>query len=239
MTAQAAPSSPIMNGQRLPETVDVPAPGAARWSVIWLHGLGADGHDFEALVPELRLPADHGVRFVFPHAPRRAVTVNGGLTMRAWYDLYGFDRDAPEDEAGIAASMGLIDGLIERERAEHAVEPNRIVLAGFSQGGAMALYGGLRRTQPVAGILALSAYLPLGPRLDGELAAASRETPIFQAHGEHDPVVPLTLARRSRDRISALRAAPTWYTYPMEHALCAREIDDLRAWLVDTVGLSG
>jgi len=228
-----------MNGQRLPETVEVPAPGAARWSVIWLHGLGADGHDFEALVPELRLPADHGVRFVFPHAPRRSVRVNGGLTMRAWYDLYGFDRDAPEDEAGIAASMGLIDGLIEREQAEHAVEPDRIVLAGFSQGGAMALYGGLRRTQPVAGILALSAYLPLGPRLDGELAAASRETPIFQAHGEHDPVVPLALARRCRDRIAALRAAPAWHTYPMEHTLCAREIEDLRAWLVDTVGLSG
>ena len=158
-------------GDALPQCVEIPAPGAHRWSVIWLHGLGADGHDFEAIVPELRLPADHGVRFVFPHAPQRPVTVNGGMRMRAWYDIAGADLAAKEDEAGIAESAALVEALIERERAL-GVPASRIVLAGFSQGGAVALHAGLRHAERLGGILALSAYLLLGERLGSEMSAA-------------------------------------------------------------------
>lgn len=222
--------------QTLPECVEVPAPGDHRWSVIWLHGLGADGHDFEPIVPELRLPADHGVRFVFPHAPERPVTVNGGMRMRAWYDIAGADLASKEDEDGIQDSTGIVEALIAREK-EFGVPAERIVLAGFSQGGAVALHVGLRHAERLGGIMALSAYLLLADRLEGEMSAGNRLTPIFQAHGEQDPVVPMELAAYSRDRIAALRPGPDWHTYPMPHSVCAEEIGDIRAWLVDTVGV--
>ena len=222
----------------LPECVEVPAAGAERWSVIWLHGLGADGHDFEPLVPELRLPAEHGVRFVFPHAPQRPVTLNAGVRMRAWYDIIGLDPAAPEDEAGIRQSGALVDALIAREE-QRGVPAQRVVLAGFSQGGAMVLHAGLRYPQRLAGIAVLSGYLPLGDRLNDEMSAASRLTPIFQAHGRDDPVLPIDWAESSHARIAALRPAPEWHAYPMAHAVCGEEIDDLRRWLVDTVGVGG
>ncbi|MDZ7748212.1 MAG: alpha/beta fold hydrolase [Halofilum sp. (in: g-proteobacteria)] len=220
----------------LPECVEIPAPGTHRWSVIWLHGLGADGHDFEPIVAELRLPADHGVRFVFPHAPRRAVTVNAGMEMRAWYDIAAPDIAAHEDEAGIRDSAAIVDTLIAAE-VERGVPAERVVLAGFSQGGALALHAGLRHGERLAGIVALSAYLPLADRLADELADANGDTPIFQAHGTQDPIVPLALARASHERIAALRPPPEWHTYPLDHGVCAQEITDLRRWLVDTVGM--
>lgn len=224
-----------MNGP-LPECVEIPAPGEHRWSVIWLHGLGADGHDFEPIVPELRLPAGHGVRFVFPHAPRRPVTINGGMQMRAWYDIAEPDIARHEDEPGIRESAAIAEALVTAQ-AERGIPAERVVLAGFSQGGAVALHTGLRHAQRLAGIVVLSAYLPLAERLADEMGPANRDTPIFQGHGEQDPVVPLALAQASHERLAALRPAPEWHAYPMPHSVCAREIDDLRAWLVHTVGV--
>jgi len=220
----------------LPGTVEVEPRGAARSSVIWLHGLGADGHDFEPLVPELRLPETAAVRFVFPHAPERPVTVNGGVRMRAWYDIAGPDLAAREDDAGIAASATIADRLVQRE-VDRGVPAERVVLAGFSQGGAIALHAGLRTRPSLAGLVALSTYLPLADRLADEITPAGRAVPIFQAHGTDDPIVPPALAAASRDRIGALRPAPAWHTYPMAHTVCAQEVDELRAWLVGTAGL--
>ncbi|BBD81219.1 alpha/beta hydrolase [Aerosticca soli] len=201
-----------------------------RWSVIWLHGLGADGHDFAPIVPELVAPGWPALRFVFPHAPVRPVTVNGGMAMRAWYDIKGLDIASQEDEAGIRASIAAVRALIAREQAR-GVAPGRIVLAGFSQGGAIALAGGLRLDEPLAGIIALSTYLPLAGSLAAERSAANAAVPIFQAHGQADPVVPLALGSASRDALLALGYRVDWHVYPMGHAVCPQEIADLRAWL--------
>lgn len=219
----------------LPETVEIEPQSAAAWSVIWLHGLGADGHDFEPIVPELALPADAGVRFVFPHAPRRAVTLNGGLTMRAWYDLKSLDLADGEDVDGILDSAAILEALIARE-TERGIATGRIVVAGFSQGGAIALHAGLRHPQPLAGIMGLSTYLPLGDRLPAEIAEANRETPMLMAHGRQDPVIPIEGARRSFRRIADIRPAPEWHEYDMPHAVCPAEIADIRAWLTGITG---
>ncbi len=221
--------------ESLPERVDIPPPGPHRWTVIWLHGLGADGHDFEPIVPELGLPADHGIRFVFPHAPQRPVTINGGMRMRAWFDITGPDIAGREDEPGILGSIAIADALIAAE-GERGVPPERVVLAGFSQGGAIACHGGLRHPERLGGIVVLSAYLPLADRLDAEAIDANRDTPMFLAHGSEDPVVPIDLGRMSHQRIGALRSAPAWHEYPMPHSVCAREIDDLAQWLSREVG---
>lgn len=219
----------------LPECVELPPPGSHRWTVIWLHGLGADGHDFEPIVPELGLASDHGIRFVFPHAPQRPVTINGGMRMRAWFDISGPDIAGREDEPGILGSIAIADALIAAE-GERGIPPERIILAGFSQGGAIACHGGLRHPQRLGGIVVLSAYLPLADRLDAATIAANRDTPMFQAHGRDDPVVPIDLARVAHARISALRPAPAWHDYAMPHSVCAREIDDLAHWLGGEVG---
>jgi phospholipase/carboxylesterase len=212
------------------DTVEVETgPGADR-SIIWLHGLGADGHDFEPLVPELALP--FAIRFVFPHAPIRAVTINAGMRMRAWYDLVSLDRAAREDEAGIRASAAAVNELIERER-KRGIGPGRIVLAGFSQGGAIALHTGLRAPDALAGIVALSTYLPLAHTAAAERSAASAQTPIWMAHGDADPVIALASATASRDVLEQLGFRLTWNTYPMGHGVCAEQVDDLRAWLAD------
>lgn len=223
-------------GADICETVEIPAAGEHRWTVLWLHGLGADGHDFEPIVPELRLPEGHGARFVFPHAPQRPVTINGGVRMRAWYDIAGFDMTAREDEAGLLDATRRVEALLAREN-ERGVADERIVLAGFSQGGAVALFAGLRHAARLAGIVALSAYLPFASRLAGEIARENRDTPVFQAHGDQDPIVPLALARGSWEHLAGLRPAPEWHSYAMAHGVCAEEIDDLRTWLVDTVGI--
>jgi phospholipase/carboxylesterase len=201
-----------------------PAPTAA---IIWLHGLGADGHDFEPIVPELGLPKSTAVRFIFPHAPVRPVTINGGARMRAWYDV---TPDGQQDAGGIRASQGHVEALIARERTR-GIAAGAIVLAGFSQGGAMALQTGLRHRERLAGILALSAYLPLPDTLAQEASAANRDLPIFMAHGTQDPVIPISWAKRSRDFLVGLGYVVEWHEYLMPHSVCTEEIADIGRWL--------
>jgi phospholipase/carboxylesterase len=205
------------------EIESAPSPDAA---VIWLHGLGADGHDFEPVVPELRLPPQLRVRFVFPHAPVRPVTIN----MRAWYDILQMGG-SQEDEAGIRASQALLQALIEREKVR-GVDPCRIVLAGFSQGGAIVLQTGLRYAERLAGILALSTYLPLAGKLAAERSAANRDLPVFMAHGTHDPMIGIPRARESRAALEILGYPVQWQEYAMAHSVCGEEIADIAAWLL-------
>ncbi len=209
-----------------------PEPDAA---VIWMHGLGADGHDFEPIVRELSLPARPGVRFVFPHAPLRPVTINQGHVMRAWYDIRALAGVRREDEAGVRQSARQIEALIARER-QRGIVPGRLVLAGFSQGGAMALHVGLRCPDRLAGVLALSCFLPLASTLAAEAAAANRDVPIFWAHGAHDPMVPLALAEQGREQVAALGYPIEWHQYPMPHSVCAEEIADIARWLGRVLG---
>lgn len=197
-------------------------------SVIWLHGLGADGHDFEPIVPELGLPET--VRFVFPHAPVRPVTVNGGMSMRAWYDIYGVGAGFDEDEAGTRDSEARVIRLIERE-SELGVASERIVVAGFSQGGAIALHTALRYPHRLAGVMALSTYVPLRRLLEAERHQANQQTPIFMAHGRHDAVVPFDYGRLSKDLLESLGYAVEWHDYPMEHSVSLEEVQDISAWL--------
>lgn len=214
-------------------TVDTgPSP---RHCVVWLHGLGADGHDFEPAVPELRLPETPSVRFLFPHAPQRPVTVNGGMRMRAWYDITELDIAARQDEAGILESQRLVEGLLGRTRDE-GFAPGDTVLAGFSQGGAMALHTGLRLPDRLAGIVALSCYLPLHERLETEASAANRKTPVFMAHGDQDPVVPHGLGERSRDFLREAGYEVAWHSYPVPHGVCVEELRDIGEWLAGVFG---
>jgi len=206
-----------------------------RYSILWLHGLGADGHDFAPIVPELVAADWPALRFVFPHAPVRPVTINGGMPMRAWYDIHGFDLLAQQDEAGIRASIAATEALIGRER-ERGVPDERIFLAGFSQGGAIALAAGLRHASRLAGIVALSTYLPIADTLAAERSAANADVPIFQAHGSLDPVVIPPRGSASRDLLQSLGYRVDWHSYPMAHAVCAEEIADLRTWLGRRLG---
>lgn len=200
------------------------------YSVIWLHGLGADGNDFAPIVPQLVAPQWPALRFVFPHAPVRPVTVNGGMPMRAWYDIYGFDLVARQDETGIRQSIAQVEALIAREQ-ERGIPSERILLAGFSQGGAIALAAGLRHRQKLAGIIALSTYLPMADTLAGERSAANDAVPIFWGHGTLDPVVILQRGLDSRAVLEALGYKVAWHTYPMPHSVCPEEIVDLRRWI--------
>jgi phospholipase/carboxylesterase len=209
------------------EIETAPDPDAA---VVWMHGLGADGHDFEPIVPELRLPATARVRFVFPHAPLRPVTINQGHVMRAWYDVRALAGVRREDEAGVRQSARQIEALLARER-QRGIAPRRIVIAGFSQGGAMALHVGLRYPDRVAGILALSCYLPLAGALDAELSPANRDVPIFWAHGLHDPMIPLAMAEQGREQVAARGYQIEWHQYPIPHSVSAEEIADVARWL--------
>jgi phospholipase/carboxylesterase len=203
-----------------------PSPTA---SVIWLHGLGADGHDFEPIVPELRLPASLQVRFIFPHAPVRPVTLNNGMRMRAWYDILRLGGGA-EDEAGIRESEARISGLVQSE-IKRGINTPRIVLAGFSQGGAIALQTALRYSSPLAGVLALSTYLPLAATLKAEMKEANRKTPIFMAHGEYDDIIPLARAEQSAKALQDAGCKVEWHTYPMPHSVCPEEIAHIAAFL--------
>jgi phospholipase/carboxylesterase len=204
-----------------------PSPAVA--AVVWLHGLGADGHDFVPMVPELGLPADHGVRFVFPHAPRIPVTLNGGLVMPAWYDIKSLDVRG-QDEAGIRRSDTEVRHLIARE-VERGIEPSRIVLAGFSQGGAIALFTGLRHPERLAGIMALSTFLVAPESLDAEATDANRRVPIFQAHGTLDPMVPHALGTMTRDWLTERGWKVEAHDYPMAHQVCREEIVAIGEWL--------
>jgi phospholipase/carboxylesterase len=216
---------------RLLPTVEIEPEGPADAAVILMHGLGADGHDFETLVFELRLPSESAIRWVFPHAPIRPVTLNGGLPMRAWFDIIGLDRRSEEDEAGIRESGDAVGALVTREK-ERGIAASRIVLAGFSQGGAIALHTALRETERLAGILALSTYLPLAETVGAEAHPANAAVPLFMAHGTADPVVPLTLGEGSRDRLRSQGRDVQWHTYPMPHSVCAEEVADIREWLL-------
>ncbi len=211
------------------ETVEIEPASPADAAVVLMHGLGADGHDFEPLAREIGLGPAPAVRWIFPHAPFREVTINRGLRMRAWYDVVRLDGST-EDEAGIVESAAAVRGLIERER-ERGIASDRIVVAGFSQGGALALYTALREPARLAGIVALSCYLPLAAKLDGEGQPANAGLPIFMAHGSYDPVLPSVLGERSRDLLRSRGHAVDWHSYPMAHSVCAEEIVALRDWL--------
>jgi phospholipase/carboxylesterase len=217
-----------------PDAVVMTPATAATASVIWLHGLGADGMDFPPLVPELQLPDNVAPRFMFPNAPVRPVTVNNGMAMRAWYDIYSTSIRDREDAAGIRAAAATVHGLIDRERAS-GISPRRIVVAGFSQGGAIALQAGLRYPQPLAGILALSTYLPLAATVAAEAAVSNRTIPILMCHGLQDPIVPLDLARKSVALLTAQGYAPQLLEYPMQHSLCAPEVVAISRWLVQVL----
>jgi phospholipase/carboxylesterase len=218
----------------LTETEDAvilsPANAAATAAVIWLHGLGADGNDFVPLIPELRLPPSAAIRFVFPHAAVRPVTVNNGYSMRAWYDIKSLTPAGRDDEEGIRESAQRLQAYITRERVQ-GIAAGRIVLAGFSQGGAMALYTGLRHDEALGGILALSTYLPLRTQLAAEAAPQNRSVPILMCHGRQDPVVTMQFGAASRDALLAAGYGVDWREYPMEHSLCPPEVADIAAWL--------
>lgn len=205
-----------------------PNPGAA---ILILHGLGADGHDFEPICDELDLGRVGDVRYVLPHAPIRPVTINGGMAMRAWYDILGTEGGGREDERGLRASMALVEALIAREEAR-GMPAERIVLMGFSQGCAMTLLTGLRHPRRLAGLVGLSGYLPLADATAAEAHAANHGTPVFLAHGRFDSIVPLDRALAARDRLAALGHPVDWREYPIEHGVSAEEILDLQAWLI-------
>lgn len=199
-------------------------------TVIWLHGLGADGFDFVPIVNELRLPPSLAVRFIFPHATPRPVTINNGFVMRAWYDITGFGPERAEDDVGIRESDGVVRKYVEQQLVQ-GIAANKIVIAGFSQGGAIALQTGLRYPQRLAGIMALSTYLPLRTTLAQEASAANRDIPILMCHGSHDGVVPPTLGEASRNTLQQLGYAVAWHSYPMAHQVCMEEVIDISKWL--------
>jgi phospholipase/carboxylesterase len=224
---------PTSNQQRLDciEIESAPHPTAA---VIWMHGLGASGDDFAGLYPELDLQGCPAIRFIFPHAPKIPVTINGGYVMPAWYDIFGTELGdgaiKREDAAGITKSQADIEALIANEVAR-GIKPENMVLAGFSQGCAMALYTGLRHKERLAGIMALSGYLPLAATLDAEASGANKATPIFMAHGTQDPVVVLGRAQASRDKLNGMGYSVDWHPYPMPHSVHPREVADISAFL--------
>jgi phospholipase/carboxylesterase len=205
-------------------------------AVLWLHGLGASGHDFAGVTPHLGLPRGHAVRFLFPHAPRIPVTLNMGLIMPAWYDITSLDGRG-QDERGIRRSMRRLGVLVEQQM-EGGIDPRRIVVGGFSQGGAIALAAGLRYPRRLAGVMGLSTYLLLGQELAEEASAVNRETPIFLAHGSWDPMVPPNLAERSRDRLQELGWDVEWYRYPIAHEVCLQEIEAVGSWLSRVLALT-
>lgn len=223
-----------MSNTELLECIELETGPDPERAVIWLHGLGADGNDFAPLVPELKLNDMPAIRFVFPHAPVRPVTINNGMAMRAWYDIFTPDLARREDEAGLRQSQQAVEALIAREN-QRGIPANRIVLAGFSQGCAMTLQAGLRHAQTLAGLIGLSGYLPLADKLAQERHAANQNTPIFLAHGVMDPVVVLARAEASRQALQDMGYAPIWNTYNMPHSVCLEEIDAIAAFLRKTL----
>lgn len=220
--------------------IEIETSTPATASVIWLHGLGADGNDFAGIVPQLRLPADAAIRFIFPHAPVRPVTINGGMEMRAWYDIIGIGPEFQQDEVGIRKSQQQVVDLIENEQ-QRGIAPERVVLAGFSQGGAIALIAGLQYSKKLAGIMGLSTYLPLASDFQNErnieTHMVNQSTSIFMAHGNSDPVVPFSYGKDSYEVLLQMGCPASWNQYPMQHAVCADEIQDIRQWLCDVLGL--
>lgn len=218
------------------DCITLEPPSAANACVIWMHGLGADGNDFVPIVPELDLPPDHGVRFVFPNAPTIPVTINGGYVMRAWYDIVSAELDKRADENGVRRSQSLIEALIADQIA-NGIPSQRIMLAGFSQGGVIALQTGLRYRERLAGIMALSTYLACADSLGTEASSANRDLPIFMVHGSMDPVIPLALAKLSRARIETHGYKLEWHEYGMPHSVCAEEVADIAVFLKRTLAI--
>jgi len=206
-----------------------------RASVIWLHGLGADGHDFEAIVPELGMSAELGIRFIFPHAPERPVTINGGMLMRAWYDIKDPDLSVQRDRRDFDSSAAILQTLIDNEIGA-GIPANRIIAAGFSQGGAIALHCGLVFSKQLAGLLILSSYLPFTEILERQQAAANRHTPILMMHGKYDPLVPVEFARQSCEILKSHHYSVEWHDYPMQHSVCLEEISLIGDWLATRLG---
>ncbi len=218
---------------KLLETIEIETAPNPRASVIWLHGLGADGNDFVPMVPELGLRNFPGIRFIFPHAPMMPVTINSGYVMRAWYDVTPGDlegRQRQADENGVRASQAAIGKLIAHEN-QRGIAARDIILAGFSQGGAIALHTGLRHRERLAGVMALSTYLPLADTLPAEASAQNKDVPIFYAHGTDDPVIPFAMATASRERLGVLGYRVEWHEYPMQHSVCLEEVQAIGAWL--------
>ncbi|MCH6549561.1 MAG: alpha/beta fold hydrolase [Proteobacteria bacterium] len=217
------------------ETVEVGGGEKPDGTVIWLHGLGADGHDFEPIVAELDLDKQADLRFVFPHAPVRPVTINGGIPMRAWYDVMSLDRSGPQDEAGIRDSAETLKRLIEREH-DRGVDYDRVVLAGFSQGGAIAMHTAMRFPEKLAGLMALSTWMPLEATIDGEVMQSPesqpRDLPVLMAHGSFDPMLPIAVGQHARDIMQKAGFDVQWHEFPMAHAVCAEEIAEIRRWLL-------
>jgi phospholipase/carboxylesterase len=213
----------------LPECVEVTTGENPVGSVIWLHGLGADGHDFEPIVPELHLPAEMPLRFVFPHAPVRPVTINGGMAMRAWYDIISLDAEGRADAAGVYESTAILEELIARE-IERGISADKIVIAGFSMGGAIAINTALHTKENLAGMMALSTYLPLPSEVEG--SEGSRDLPVFMAHGSLDPMLPMQWGKLSAERLTETGFTVEWHEYSMVHAVSPEEIRDIREWLI-------
>ncbi len=219
-----------MTQTQLLQSIEIETGPNPTHSVVWLHGLGADGNDFAPIVPELRLPSTLSVRFVFPHAPVQPVTINGGMAMRSWYDILVPNLVRIEDEAGIRASERAVHALIQRE-VSRGIPTERIVLAGFSQGCAMTLHTGLRADYKLAGLMGLSGYLPLIDMAERDRHSVNQDTPIFLGHGLQDPVVVLNRAEVSRDKLKSLGYQVQWHTYPMQHSVCPQEIHDMSVFL--------
>jgi phospholipase/carboxylesterase len=220
--------------RELLDAVVIETEGAPLASVIWLHGLGADGHDFPPIVPALGVPKQARVRFVFPHAPMRPVTINGGMTMRAWYDIKSMDLERHVEQEHLEASREQVEAWIAHER-ELGIPSERIVLAGFSQGGAIVLYAGLQFGERLGGILALSCYHPMAELIETRAADANRRVPIFMAHGTRDPVVPIHLAEATIEKLRANGYEPEWHAYPMPHSVAPEEVKDIARWLLPVV----
>jgi phospholipase/carboxylesterase len=217
-------------GQGVLDAVEITSGSEPTAAVIWLHGLGADGHDFEPLVPWLDWPGAPSIRYVFPHAPVRPVTINGGMQMRAWYDILAFDIDRDQDEQGILDSIAQANALVAREQ-ERGIDASRILLAGFSQGGAIAMQCALRYPDKLAGLVALSTYMLQEHRLEAELSEANRGMPVFYGHGDSDPIVPVRLGQQAAAKLEQLGHPVEWRTYPMQHSVSPEEIQHLAAWM--------
>ena len=222
-------------GQGVLDAVEITTGSEPTAAVIWLHGLGADGHDFEPIVPELQLPSDLQLRFVFPHAPIRPVTINGGMHMRAWYDIVSLDSEGRADADGVRERTAILEALIARE-IERGVPAQNIVIAGFSMGGAIAIHTALHTSHRLAGLMALSTYLPIPG--DVETSTGGRDLPVFAAHGTFDPMVLHQWGKASADSLAAAGFTVEWHEYPMQHAVCAEEIEDIRTWLLKVFGRS-
>jgi phospholipase/carboxylesterase len=216
------------------ETIEIETGPNPQAAVIWMHGLGADAHDFEPIVPMLGLGPERPVRYVFPNAPMRPLTINGGMVMRGWYDIVDMDRAAQEDETGIRSSAAAVEDLIGIE-VERGIDTGKIVLAGFSQGGAIALFTALCHAKPLAGVIALSTYLPLASQLADEAQSVNAKLPIFMAHGDSDEVVPINFARNSRKKLFQLGYDVRWTEFPMAHSVIPEEVEDIRAFLAEVL----